>query len=184
MHPDGVELTRRCCSPILWRNPVDYPKMKTFKLALRTIGCLALLSPCLALAGDNSLGTWKLNVDKSDSGTPTQVARFLTSTRVASHGAINVTVTGERFDGTKIHSTYTVKYDGKEHPVTGASFDRIAIMQVDDNTFTVVTKQAAGKYHTTGEMLISKDGKTMTTSYEGTDAAGNPMKFKFVWDKQ
>jgi hypothetical protein len=68
--------------------------------------------------------------------------------------------------------------------VTGAAFDRIAFKQIDDNTFTVVTRKEAGKYYATGRVEISKDGKTMVTAYQGTDAAGNAMRFKYVWEKQ
>jgi hypothetical protein len=60
-------------------------------------------------------------------------------------GGRKVTTTGERQDGTAINSSYTVKYDGKEYPVTGAPWDTISVKQVDANTFTSEVK--IGKYH-------------------------------------
>ena len=151
-----------------------------------------LLTPCLLVllgtvpgfGGDNSLGTWKLNVEKSEYTPSPLPVKSLTSTREASDGGVKVTSTGERADGTPIKSNYTAKYDGKDYPVTGAPWDTIAIKQVDDNNFITTTKQANGKYHATGRTVISKDGKTMTTTAKGTNAEGTAFSSKFVWEKQ
>jgi hypothetical protein len=100
---------------------------------------------------DNSLGTWKRNVAKSKSSPP--LSNPITSmkmVREASDGGVKSTSTGQRKDGTAIHSTYTAKYDGKEYPVTDAPWDTISIKQIDANTFTTETKKTGGKYHTIG----------------------------------
>jgi len=60
----------------------------------------------------------------------------------------------------------------------------MSVKQVDDNTFTVTSKQASGKYRATGQMIVSKDGKTMTTTSKGTDSEGVAFTSVFVWDKQ
>jgi hypothetical protein len=142
------------------------------------------LGTVAAFGGDNSLGTWKLNVDKSKRTPPPLQVKSLTTTREASDGGVKVTATGERQDGTPIKSAYTAKYDGKDNAVTGAMWDTIAIKQVDDNTFTVTTRQASGKYQATGQVVISKDGKTMTTTSKGTDSEGVAFTSEFVWEKQ
>ena len=104
---------------------------------------------------DNSLGTWKLNLEKSkDTPAPFPV-KSLTSKREASGGGIKVTTTGVQADGTTINAHYTGKYDGKDCPVTGALFDTIAMKQVDANTFTATIKQAHGKFHASGQTVIS-----------------------------
>lgn len=56
------------------------------------------------------------------------------------------------------------------------------ITQIDANRFPSVTKK--GKYFMRGMTTISKDGKTMTITNEGTDAQGKPQKFTVVWNKQ
>src|SRR5713226_3657805 len=89
---------------------------------------------------DNSLGTWKRNIEKSKSSSPRTV-KSLTTVREASDGGVKVTTTGENMDGTPINSSYTAKYDGKEYPVTGAPWDTISIRQKDANTFTSETKK-------------------------------------------
>ena len=72
---------------------------------------------------DNSIGTWKRNVGKSKLTPPlANPIKSLTLTYEAMDGGIKLTATGERKDGTAINSSYTAKYDGKEYPVTGATW--------------------------------------------------------------
>jgi hypothetical protein len=145
-------------------------------LALTTIG---------ALAADNTIGTWKLNLEKSKyTGAPMPL-KSLTIEREASDGGAKVTTTGEQTDGTKINSTYTVKYDGKDVQVTGNSpYDTIAVKQVNANTLTDERKKTGGSYSATGRLVISSNGKTMTTTSKGTNAAGQAFTSTFVFDKQ
>ena len=134
---------------------------------------------------DNSIGTWKRNVAKSTSTTPsTNPITSLTMVLEAVDGGVKETVTGQRKDGTPINGGFTAKYDGKEYPVTGAPWDTISIKQIDANTFTSEAKKTGGKYHTTARMVISKDGKTMTLSSKGTNAEGKPTTAKAIYDKQ
>lgn len=132
---------------------------------------------------DNSLGTWKRNVDKSKGSGPRTV-KSLTTVREASDGGVKVTAKGENMDGTSINSSYTAKYDGKAYPVTGAPWDTISIKQIDSNTFESETKKTGGKYHSKGRTVISKDGKTMTLTAKGTDAEGKPTSATIVSEKQ
>ena len=99
-------------------------------------------------------------------------------------GGVKVTSTGQRKDGTAINASYTVKYDGKEYPVTGAAWDTVSIKQIDANTFTSEQKKTGGKYHTTGRTVISKDGKTMTITNKGTNADGKPSSATLIYEKQ
>lgn len=134
---------------------------------------------------DNSIGTWKRNVAKTKYTPPeTNPITSLTMVREASDGGLKSTSTGQRKDGTAINSSYTAKYDGKEYPVTGAPWDTTSIKQIDANTLTAENKKTGGKYHTTGQIVISKDGKTMTFTTKGTDADGKPAKTKIVYEKQ
>src|ERR1051326_1829749 len=92
-------------------------------LALTTIG---------ALAADNTIGTWKLNVAKSKYTPGPMPLKSASNSREAAEGGIKVTITGERPDGTAINATYTAKYDGNEVPITGnLSYDTIAIKQLN-----------------------------------------------------
>lgn len=136
-----------------------------------------------AFAADNSLGTWKLNMEKSKFSPSTPV-KSLNTTREESDGGVKVTTTGERADGTPINASYTAKYDGAECPVTGAPYDTISMKQVNANRFTTVQKMKNGKYSVTGTTVVSKDGKTMTGTVKGTNADGQPYRATMVWEKQ
>src|ERR1700758_4110315 len=96
---------------------------------------LTVFTVMSAFSADESLGTWKLNLEKSKFS-PSAPVKSLTTTREASDGGVKVTSTGERADGTPINASYTAKYDGKEYPVTGSPYDTIAVKQVNANTFT------------------------------------------------
>ena len=145
-------------------------------LAITTIG---------ALGADNSIGTWKLNMEKSKYTPAPMPLKSLTITREAADGGVKVTHTGEQADGTKINASYTVKYDGKDVQVTGnAPYDTIAIKQVNANTFTDERKKTGGSYRATGRNVVSSNGKTMTATSKGTNAAGQAFTSTFVYDKQ
>lgn len=144
-----------------------------------------LITAMGAFAADNSIGTWKLNMEKSKF-TPSAPVKGLTSEREASDGGVKVTTTGERADGTPINAAYTAKYDGKEYPVTGtgAPYNSIAIKQINANTLTTSQKNTDTKYSTTARIVISKDGKTLTTTTKGIGADGTPVSYTLVYDKQ
>jgi hypothetical protein len=66
-----------------------------------------------ALAANNTLGTWKLNVRKSKYTPAPMPVKSLTITREASDGGVKVTTTDELANVTAINASYSVKYDGK-----------------------------------------------------------------------
>ena len=147
---------------------------------------LILALPVLAALGaDNTIGTWKLNVEKSKYTPAPMPVKSLTVVRNAMEGGVMQKTSGERADGTAINASYTATYDGKDVPVTGnAPYDTIAVKQVNANTLTDVRKNTGGPYKGTGRTVVSKDGKTMTTTVKGTNAAGKQFTQAFVFDKQ
>jgi hypothetical protein len=136
-----------------------------------------------ALAADNTIGTWKLNMEKSKFS-PAVPVKSLTMTREASDGGVKVTGTGEQADGTAINASYTAKYDGKEYPVTGSPYDTIAIKQVNANTLTFTQKKKGGKYNVTGRTVVAKNGKTAISTVKGTNAEGKAYSATVVYEKQ
>jgi hypothetical protein len=74
-------------------------------------------------------GTWKLNLSK-----PTfkrGAAHFQSFTLTfapADNGAYRATANRESSNGAPIKTTYLLKEDGKDHPVTNALFDSIAAL--------------------------------------------------------
>ena len=151
---------------------------------LITVSLILAAAALAAFGADNTLGTWKLNIEKSKYTPAPFPIKSLTTTREAADGGVKVTSTGVQADGTPINSSNTIKYDGKEYPITGAPWDTTSIKQVDANTLTTTNKQKNGKYNVTNRTVISKDGKTMTTTSKGTNAEGRPVTATLVYDKQ
>jgi hypothetical protein len=139
-----------------------------------------------AFCADNTLGTWKLNPEKSKPAAGQSRATSLTVVREASGDGVKVTVKGEREDKSKVDATYTAKYDGKEVMLTGSGlpYDTIAIKQVNDNTLTDVRSKKGGTYKGTGRFVVSNGGKTATLTTKGTGADGKPFTGMTVYDKQ
>ncbi len=138
-----------------------------------------------ALGADNSFGTWKVNIAKSKYTPAPMPLKSVTALREAAPGGVKVTLTGERTDGGAMNASYTAEYAGPAAAVTGAGmpYDSISIKQVDANTITYEAKQTNGKYRASGRSVVSKDGKTMTTTAKGTDADGKAMTLTLVYDK-
>jgi hypothetical protein len=135
---------------------------------------------------DNTLGTWKLNVEKSKH-TPAPVPyKQLTIVREASNGGAKGTVTGERVDGTPVNYSFEAKYDGTvSTAITGQGpFDTLSVRQVNANTLTDERKKTGGAYHVMGRTVISSDGKTMTQTLRGTGGDGKPVTATMVYEKQ
>src|SRR5882724_1860515 len=150
---------------------------KTFlALAITTIA---------AFGADNTIGTWKLNTEKSASSPGPLPVKSLNVTREASDGGVKVTATGEQANGTAINGSYAAKYDGKDVQTTGnLPYDTISLKQVNANTLTDARKKTGGPYQATSRIVVSNGGKTMTTTTKGTNAEGKAFTTTFVFDKQ
>jgi hypothetical protein len=86
-------------------------------------------------AADNSLGTWKRNMEQTKYDQKNPPLNPITSqmmVREAAEGGVKITTKGMRKDGTRIDTTCTVKYDGKPAPCsgTGSQFDTISMKQL------------------------------------------------------
>src|SRR5262245_41215250 len=99
------------------------------------ITLLALTIACFS--ADNSLGTWKRNIEKSKTKLPqSNPIKTLTMVREAAGNGVKVTNTGTRADGSPANWSHTAQYDGTSAAVTGNSlFDTVSIKQVDASTF-------------------------------------------------
>jgi methionyl-tRNA synthetase len=137
-------------------------------------------------AADSSAATWKFNAAKSKS-TSTNPIKSQTDVRETTpDGGVSVTRTGQFKDGAPNEGTYSYKYDGKESSVaaTGLPFDKISVKRKDANTTSWEVKKTGGRYHQTGQNVISKDGKMLTQSFKGTDTDGKPVRGTNVFERQ
>jgi hypothetical protein len=137
-----------------------------------------------AFGADTAVGTWKFNPAKSTSTSSNKLVSRTDVREATPDGGVKVTRTEQLTTGEPSHATYTYKYDGKEYPATGGQFDTIAVKRVNANTSSWEVKKSGGKYHQTGRIVVSKDGKTMTQTFKGTDAEGKPVHGTNVYDRQ
>ena len=108
-------------------------------------------------------GVWKMNTAKSKSAEDTTPKEMtLTYERVGDQWK-QVGI-GTDSTGNSINQNYLIAWDGKDHPVDEQGIT-IAVVPVDDHTQNVTIKQY-GTVVDSGQMLVSKDGKTMTFSHE------------------
>jgi hypothetical protein len=146
---------------------------------------VALAGGALAQSGTpTNIGTWKLTLAKSTyaAGTAPKSATFTNT--VAGQGVKTVS-DSVATDGTKIHSEYTVVYDGKDNPIAGngRNGSTAAGTRVDANTVKFVYKQD-GKVTITQTGVASKDGKTYTITAKGTNTLGQTINTVAVYDRQ
>jgi hypothetical protein len=150
--------------------------------ALAVCGVM-LLSGSLAFAGDNWVGTWRLNLAKSKYS-PGPAPKSLTLKFEPSAEGIKLSSEGVDAEGKATQGGYTAKFDGKEVPFAGnANADTAMPKRIDDNSYQNTWKKA-GKVTITTKGVVSADGKTLTISQTGTDAKGQTVNSTAVYDKQ
>jgi hypothetical protein len=153
------------------------------KIAAKLVVGMAITAIAM-FAADNSVGTWKFNPAKSKTSSADQMKGRTDVREAAPDGGIKVTRTEESSKGVSSNATFTYKYDGKDYPASGTRFDTISTKQVNANTSTWEVKRADGKYHQMGKNVVSKNGKTLTQTFKGTDSDGKPVHGTNVYDKQ
>jgi len=154
--------------------------MRTRTTILSLLLCFVGAAVCFA--DDSVMGTWKLNEAKSKivAGAP----KLTTVVYEASGDSVKVTVEGTGGDGKPLHSEWTGKFDGKDYPVTGdANSDMRSYKKVNDHTLAFTNKQG-GKVTTSGQGVVSSDGKTRTVTLNGADSKGKKFSSTAVYDKQ
>jgi hypothetical protein len=163
-----------------------HPEARHF--SLRWLGTLLgmALACTPALAADNSLGKWTLNLEKSKYSPSPLPIKSLTTVRESVQGGVKVTVTGQLVDGTAVSGDYTAKYDGKEAPVSGTAFpcDRLSVRQLNDNTFTSECRSTRSRYSASKRIQVSTDSSTMYVVTEGTDAQGRQFSGTLVFERK
>jgi len=145
--------------------------------------CAIVLSSSVALAGDNWLGMWNLDLAKSKYS-PGPAPKSLTLKFEATPDGIKFTGDGVSADGKPNHSMFLSKFDGKDVPYEGnPDADTASPMKLDDNSYSNTWKKG-GKTTITAKVVVSADGKTMTITQTGTNAKGEAVNNTIVYNQQ
>ncbi len=145
--------------------------------------CAIVVSSSVALAGDNWLGTWKLDVAKSKyspgPGPKSQTLKF-----EATPAGIKLATDRVSAEGKAIHGGYVSKFDGKDVPWEGnPEADMASPKKIDDNSYENTWKKG-GKAAIVAKVVVSEDGKTLTGTHTGTDSQGRAVNNMEVYDRQ
>ncbi len=132
---------------------------------------------------DLVLGVWTLDVEKSsyDPGPP---PRSQTRTYEKVPEGIKATIVTVDTKGQSLTARYTANYDSLEYPLMGsATVDAIALKRINATT-AEATLTHARKLIGTARRVISKDGKSMTITFRGTDESGRAVANVSVYKKE
>jgi hypothetical protein len=151
---------------------------------MRKLLCLlALLVFALPLfATDPFVGTWTLNTAKTKytTGSPAKNATLVIEEQGTN---LQTTVTGTTSDGAPISAKFTVPISGGTGSIQAGDANGITSKQISanvrENTYTKDGKEIRSRH-----IVISKDGKTMTSKVKGVNPAGSPVDGVDVYDKQ
>jgi hypothetical protein len=123
---------------------------------------------------DPLFGTWKLNLAKSvSSGSgPSSVRKY----EPFEKDGIKFTIETTNADGTRTTGGYSGHFDGKDYPVSGSNADAVSLKRLDPFTFEATLKNR-GKVVNVVRHVVSKDGKTLTTTVSGSSTS-------VVWDRE
>src|SRR6266404_212933 len=158
-------------------------RIKTLAVFATTLLLVALALNVPAAAADQQTGTWKMDPAKSKYD-PGPAAKSITL-KIESDGD-NIKLSSDGIDaaGNPTHIAYTAKYDGKDYPITGVpNADTVALERPDASTVRSTLKKD-GQVVMTVTSVVSKDGKTRTSTFKGKDAKGQDVNNIVVYDKQ
>ena len=152
-------------------------------LLVGSLCSVMILSGSMALAADNWIGTWKLDVAKSKH-TPAPGPKSLTLKFEATPAGIKLSSDGVNAAGAATKGSYTSKFDGKDVPWEGnPDADMASAKKVDDNSYVNIWKKG-GKTTVTAKAVVSADGKTLTVTQVGKNAKGEAVNSTAVYERQ
>ncbi len=138
-----------------------------------------------AWGADPFLGTWKLNVEKTKviTGLAPKEGNFTKNLE----GNRYVVTEGDAFgNGVSVALRFTepvnggiVKYDEGVLPAEASE----AVKRINSNT-REYTRRQRGEVVLVEQVVVSKDGKTITAHAKGTNAQGKPFDRIEIWNKQ
>jgi hypothetical protein len=147
------------------------------------IAALLAVSTVAVAQDDPIMGTWKVNTAKTKLP-PGESAEALTRVHEPLPNGIKITRPLTDANGNPTRGTWTLYFDGKDHPVHGdANLDTLSLRRVDRYTMEAVAKKD-GQIHNRMRWDISPDGKSMTWTSNRVlppNRAGTTVR---VYDKQ
>jgi hypothetical protein len=122
-------------------------------------------------------GTWLSNLVKSNMTNQALVGQHLLVV-IAPYGdngwtRVQIDVKDPQKSGREEH--YSAKFDGTDYPTSGGDPRVIVLTRIDERTIDTVTKRN-GKVASHQRIVVSADGKTMTSTGSGVNGRGEPYE--------
>ncbi len=158
-------------------------RLKTAAFAAIGFFLLGAIVIPAANASEPQSGTWKLNTAKSKYAAGT-MPKSNTLTIEADDKMYKLHAEGVDAKGNPTMGDFSATYDGKDAPAKGLPYgDTVSLKKINANTVQITMKKD-GKVLVTVTSVVSKDGKTRTSKFNGKDAAGHPVHNVAVYEKQ
>ena len=135
-----------------------------------------------AFAADAVVGTWKLDVAKSTFSDTALKGGTRVYTEAADGTVMDQKTVGA--DGKEMSMHVTIRYDGKDYPISGNPDADTGAGKVIDAHTTHFTLKQGGKVVASVHRVVSADGKTLTVNNKGTHADGKAYDDTLVFDRQ
>src|SRR5262245_44558357 len=148
--------------------------MRTIFILLTLIAAMQTQEPLF--------GTWRINFDKSSRDGDVRFKRG-TSKIEPWEGGLKVTYDLVGVRGGVTHMEWVGKFDGKDYPVQGVDYALTnAYSRMGDGSYQIINKIDGG-LSSTAKVVISPDGKTLTTVTTGKNAQGKTVETKTVYER-
>lgn len=134
---------------------------------------------------DPFVGTWKLNVEKSEfdeNHRPTAGTMVL---ELDPEGCYLLTAEGAKPNGEKVaERPQKMIPDGKPHPIPGMPGLSAMASRPEPNTLAAEARREDGSVVGGGSYTVSADGRSLTATTFGYDTQLRQFKVRTVWDRR
>ena len=134
---------------------------------------------------DPFVGTWKLNLDKSDFDANHRPATGTMVFELDAQGHYLMKAEGRSANGEKVTERPTRFIpDGQEHPIPDFPGLKTIHTRPDPHTIAGEARREDGSVVGGGTYVVSADGKSLTATTFGWDSQQRQFKQLTVWDRQ
>ena len=128
-------------------------------------------------------GTWVANIEKSRRHTNHQFQSATLSFEIAGDD-VSLTHSGVNMAGKRETGATVLHPDGREYPVSPQAPGVVAVTRWVGTHVLESEAKKDGRGVGKGTYEVSEDGRTLTATVAGTDAAGLPFEQVIVFDRE
>jgi hypothetical protein len=166
-------------------NRLHFPRVGRALRVVLPLCLVAVLGSVASAQIESRVGTWELNLAKSTFSPGPPPKRQTLAFRAAAP-QWTALIQGIDASGNSINpdvNNLIITFDGRDHPTQTVDYETTAWKLINAKTYEVIRKKA-GRVVLTSTNVLSKDGKTMTITTKGHNAAGQVISNVSVYDRQ